>query len=158
MSRRDDLYLITQPRFVPYDRCARLLPEAGLRREYLADPEKWKEIAEALGVDAVLFCNIAFASFAEAPEDYEPGGVNIEKVPTGQKGGGEHTIEFWGETGFGLFTDKQTSFWTLTTSRIYPTHEHRDFWLYTMIKERYSVEIRDAAEMLVYIDVKEGLV
>lgn len=86
----DDLYLITKPRFMPYDRCARIAPDiAGLRREDLADPGKRKEVAEALGADAVLFCNIAFASFTEAPEDYEPGGVNIEKVPTGQKGGGE---------------------------------------------------------------------
>lgn len=86
----DDLYLVTKPRFMPYDRCARIFPGiAGIRREELADPEKRKEIADALGADAVLFCSIAFASFAETPEDYEPGGVNIEKVPTGQKGGGE---------------------------------------------------------------------
>ena len=42
----DDLYRITKPRFMPYDRCTRIAPDiAGLRREDLADPGKRKEIA-----------------------------------------------------------------------------------------------------------------
>ena len=78
---------ITKPQFIPYKDISGEPVVKEITRDKLAKPEERDRIREELGADAVMFCTINSASSSEPPKDAEPGGIEIEEVPTGRKDG-----------------------------------------------------------------------